>query len=213
MSASGAIKPIALTEWNITSEGSRQQVSFINGLHAAIILGEAIKNKYGETSRWDLANGWSNGNDHGLFNSGDEPGAEKWNPRPAFYYMYYFQKCMGDRLLASTVTGSDGLLCYASSFSSGQKGMILINKSSTEHNVNIEINDPLGPKYYWYLITGGTDNGAFSAKVLVNGKGPEGSSGGPLDYAVLKAYAANCGGGIKIKLPAHSAVFLNTDKK
>src|SRR6185436_12614216 len=56
----GTVKPVALDEWNITSEGSMQQVSFINGIHATILLGEAIKNKYGQTSRWDLANGWSN---------------------------------------------------------------------------------------------------------------------------------------------------------
>ena len=93
--ASAAVKPIALTEWNITSQGSMQQVSYINGMHAAILLGEALKNKYGETSRWDFANGWSNGNDHGLFNIGDEPDVPKWNPRPAFYYMYYFQKTIG----------------------------------------------------------------------------------------------------------------------
>ena len=93
MAASNAtVKPIALNEWNITSEGSMQQVSFVNGMHATILLGEAIKNKYGMTSRWDMANGWESGNDHGLFNIGDEPGVSKWNPRPAFYYMYYFQK-------------------------------------------------------------------------------------------------------------------------
>src|SRR4051812_9182886 len=41
ITAAGAtIKPIALTEWNITSQGSMQQVSFINGIHAAILMGE-----------------------------------------------------------------------------------------------------------------------------------------------------------------------------
>ncbi|MGZ3846065.1 MAG: alpha-L-arabinofuranosidase, partial [Flavisolibacter sp.] len=80
--AGGTLKPIALDEWNITSQGSMQQVSFVNGMHAAILLNEALKNKYGLTARWDLANGWSNGNDHGLFNIGDEPNVTKWNPRP-----------------------------------------------------------------------------------------------------------------------------------
>lgn len=59
--AGATIKPIALTEWNINAEGSKQKVSYISGMHAAILLGESLKNKYGETSRWDLANGWSNG--------------------------------------------------------------------------------------------------------------------------------------------------------
>jgi len=86
------LKPIALTEWNIFAEGSKQQTSYIAGMHAAIVLGEMIKNKYGMACRWDLANGYENGNDHGLFNKGDEPGVPKWNPRPAYYYLYYFQK-------------------------------------------------------------------------------------------------------------------------
>ena len=213
ISAGGALKPIALTEWNITSEGSRQQVSFINGLHATILLGEAIKNKYGETSRWDLSNGWNNGNDHGLFNSGDEPGAEKWNPRPAFYYMYFFQKCMGDRLLPSSVSGTDAVLSYASSFSSGQKGIVLVNKSSAVFTAGIEVNDPIGQRFYWYLLTGGNDNGEFSAKVFINGKGPDGASGGSLNYASIKAYAAPTNGGMKITLPPYSVAFLLMDKK
>jgi len=86
------LKPIALTEWNIFAEGSKQMCSYINGMHATIVLGELAKNKYGMASRWDLANGYNNGNDHGMFNHGDEPGVPVWYPRPAYYYMYYFQK-------------------------------------------------------------------------------------------------------------------------
>ncbi|RYY21419.1 MAG: alpha-L-arabinofuranosidase, partial [Sphingobacteriaceae bacterium] len=41
------LKPIALTEWNIFAEGSKQQVSHVAGMHAAMVLGELIKNQYG----------------------------------------------------------------------------------------------------------------------------------------------------------------------
>jgi hypothetical protein len=206
--AGQAIKPIALTEWNITSQGSMQQVSFVNGMHAAILLGEALKNKYGETSRWDLANGWNNGNDHGLFNIGDEPGANKWNPRPAFYYMYYFQKMLGDRLINSTVMGD--VLAYASSFTSGQKGVILVNKNTSEQDVQITVqNAKVGTRYYWYTLAGGTDNGEFSRKVYVNGNGPSGESGGPaISYSSIKAYSAVTQNGIKIPMPARSVVYV-----
>jgi hypothetical protein len=61
-----APKPIAMTEYNITSQGSMQQVSFVNGMHAAIVMGEALQSKFGMTGRWDLANGWSDGNDMGF---------------------------------------------------------------------------------------------------------------------------------------------------
>jgi hypothetical protein len=214
LSSAGAdMKPIALTEWNITSQGSMQQVSFINGMHAAILLGEALQNKYGMTGRWDLANGWSSGNDMGLFNIGDEPGGVKWNARPAYYYMYYFQKMLGDRMLKSTVTGSSDVLSFASSFSSGEKGVILINKGTTSQNVNITSNATAGNRFYFYTLTGGTDNGEFSRKVFVNGNGPDGISGGPSNYASIKPYSAETKNGIKVALPARSVVYVVMDKK
>ena len=212
VSAGATVKPIALTEWNITAQGSMQQVSFVNGMHAAILLGEALKNKYGETSRWDLANAWSNGNDHGLFNIGDEPGVNKWNPRPAFYYMYYFGKMIGDRLLNTTVLGD--VLAYASSFTSGEKGVILVNRGMASQTISITLkNATAGSRFYWYTLTGGTDNGEFSRKVFVNGKGSAEPSGGPAtEYTTLKAYSASTQNGIKIGLPARSVAYVVINK-
>ena len=210
--AGNITKPVALTEYNITSQGSKQQVSFVNGMHAAILLGEAIKNKYGLTARWDLANSYSAGNDHGLFNAGDEPGVAKWNPRPAFYYMYYFQKYMGDRMLKSTVLG--GVLAYASSFTSGEKGVILVNKSTSTETVNVILqNATAGTRFYWYTLTGGTDNGEFSSSVFVNGNGPTEPTGGPsATYTTMKANSAITSGGINVSMPARAVVYLVMDK-
>jgi len=211
--AGASVKPIALTEWNITSQGSMQQVSYISGMHAAILLGEALKNKYGETSRWDFANGWNNGNDMGLFNIGDEPNVPKWNQRPAFYYMYYFQKTIGDRLLTSTATGSGDILSYASSYTSGQHTIMLVNKGASSQVVQLSLkNASVGNRFYWYMLTGGNDNSGFSRKVFVNGKGPNIDSGGPLDYASLKAYSATTNNGVKISMPSKSVAFLIIDK-
>jgi len=75
-------------------------------------------------------NGYANGDDQGIFNNRDEPNVPDWNPRPAFFYMYYFQKFFGDHLLKSTVTGDPNIVCYASSFSSGEIGLVVINKST-----------------------------------------------------------------------------------
>lgn len=210
-SAGATIKPIALDEWNIFSEGSKQQVSNINGMHAAILLGEALKNKYGLTSRWDLANGWNDGNDHGLFNIGDEPGASRWNPRPAFYYMYYFQRMIGDRLLGTTVYGD--VLAYGSSFTSGEKGVILVNKNATAQTVQLALkNATAGARFYWYTLTGGTDNGEFSLQVFVNGRGPSESTGGPAaEYTSIKAYSAPTQNGIRVAMPPRSVVYLVID--
>lgn len=57
--------PLALTEYNIFAVGSQQAVSHANGMHAVLVTGEVIKKGFGAAMRWDLANGWDNGNDHG----------------------------------------------------------------------------------------------------------------------------------------------------
>jgi hypothetical protein len=209
-------KPIALTEWNIFSAGSQQQISSVAGVHAVMVLGEAIKDQYGEASRWDLANGWSAqspGNDQGLFSYG-QPNVPDFTPRPAFYYMYYFQKFFGDRMISSSVTGSSSIVSYASSFSSGQAGMVVVNTGESDQTVNLHFNNYYtGSNYYYYTLHGGTDNGDFSGKVLVNGTGPTIGYGGPSNYVSIAAYSTSTTGGIKVTVPARGVVFLVVDKK
>ena len=73
-------------------------------------------------------------------------------------------------------------------------------------------NATVGKRFYWYTLTGGTDNGEFSGKVFVNGKGPAYDSGGPSDYSTLNAYSAITGNGIFLKIPAGAVVYLVMDK-
>lgn len=212
--ANVALKPVALDEWNIFSTGSKQMVSNVAGLHAVMVLGETLKNQFSMASRWDLANAWENGNDHGLFNIGDEPGATKWNARPAFYYMYFFQKYFGDRMVTSSVTGSPDIVTYGSSFTSGQAGAILVNKGTADKTVTISFkNFAAGNKYYYYTLNGGTDNGSFSQKVLVNGVGPSAATGGPANYSSIAANVADIAGKITVNVPARGTVFLIAEGK
>jgi hypothetical protein len=209
-----AHKPIALTEFNIFSTGSKQQVSNVNGLHAVMVIGEALKNKIGLTSRWDLANGWDNGNDHGMFNIGDEPdGVPKWNPRPVYYYLYFFNKMLGDRLVSST-SQSSSVTSYASSFSSGEAAVALINKSSAAVTVQVVMkNFKPGTSFYYYRLNGGTDNGEFSRHVFVNGIDSSFASGGPAVYKTIKPYRTPTADGITVAIPARGAVYVVIEKK
>ena len=167
------------------------------------------------SARWDFANGWDNGNDHAMFNTGDEPGGvPKWNPRPAFYHIYFFQKFLGDRLISSSVQNTTDIISYASSYSSGEVGVALINKATDTKTVEIKIqNFRTGNRFYFYTLTGGNDNGEFSRKVFVNGRGPEYISGGPSGYAELKPYSSSATNGIRVALPGRAAVFIAIDKK
>ncbi|MDQ6901414.1 MAG: alpha-L-arabinofuranosidase [Bacteroidota bacterium] len=216
LTASGVgLKPIAFTEWNIQAIGSKQSVSYISGIHAAKTIGSIIKNNFGEASRWDIANGYANGDDQGMFNNGDEPGAPLWNPRPSFYYLYYFQKFFGDRMVNDSLKALNGdITTYSSTFTSGQAGTVIINSAALSHVVAINFKHfPAGNKYYWYVLTGGTDNAPFSSKVFVNGNGPSTATGGPLNYSSLKAYSANLNGTIQINVPPLSVIYLVADKK
>lgn len=212
--AGAPIKPIALTEWNMWAKDSKQQVSNTSGLFALLVMGEALTNKYGLAARWDFLNSWNNGNDHGLFSDGNEPGIPKWTPRPSFYYMYYFQKMLGDRLIPATVKNTEAIIPYASTYSSGQINVTLINTSPTAVTTEIKFNNfNMGKQFCWYSLEGSSDNGEFSRKVFVNGAGPALEAGGPAGYATLKPYATPVGNKLQVTVPALGAVCLVVDKK
>lgn len=207
------MKPLALTEWNIFAIGSKQMCSYISGIHAVLVLGELIKQQYGQASRWDLANGYSNGDDHGIFNNRDEPGVPNWNPRPAFFYMYYFQKYFGDHLLNSAVSGSPNIVCYASSFASGEIGMVVINKGTKGEMIRINMPDfGYGQRYYMYNLAGGTDNGNFSQRVYVNDHQPDNLTGGPInDLDGLKAWSDVVSKPVAFYSPEYSVQYILID--
>ncbi|MDE3143672.1 MAG: alpha-L-arabinofuranosidase [Bacteroidota bacterium] len=205
------LKPVTLTEWNIFAEGSKQQTSYIAGIHAAIALGEMIKNKYGMACRWDLANAYSNGNDHGLFNKGDEPGVPKWNPRPAYYYLYYFQKYFGDKMISSKINNDDSVIVYSSTFSSGQVGMVIINFSTFKKTLQVTIKNFMkGNNYYIYSLTGGKDNNQFSQHVLINRKEINVSAEKIEDIPADKFKIKN---GIMISAPSYSVNYILIENK
>lgn len=212
--AGAPVKPVALTEWNMWAKGSKQQVSNTSGVFALLVMGESLKNKYGMAARWDLLNGWSNGDDHGLFSDGKEPGIPKWTPRPSFYYMYFFQKMLGDRFIPVTVKNTNAVIPYASTYSSGEVNITLINTSASPVTTAIKINNfNAGSRFYWYSLEGSNDNGEFSRKVLVNGSGPSLAAGGPAGYSTLKANSATTQNGIKITVPPLGAVCMVVEKK
>lgn len=208
------VKPIVMDEWNMWAKDSKQQVSNASGVFAVLVLGETIRSKYGMAARWDMLNGWDNGNDHGLFSAGDEPGVSKWAARPSFYYMYFFKKLLGDRLVNSSVTTTTAIKAYASTWASGQLGVTLVNTSATAQNVEVKTkNFYPGERFYWYSLEGGNDNGEFSRRVLVNGSGPVGEAGGPADYHTLKARSGIAAGGIRVSVPPRGIIVLAIDKK
>jgi|GEM_PF-282154 Alpha-L-arabinofuranosidase len=203
--------PVLMTEYNINATGSAQGCSYVNGMHGALVVGELIKNQYGGGMRWDFMNGWDNGDNMGLFADG-EPGIARYTPRAPFFYLYYFEKYFGDRMVLSSVSGSSDVVAYASRFSSGQSSAVLVNKGTTNQVVTVKLrNFKPGKNYYYYILTGGTDHGDFSPKVYVNGKTSANTIGGPSDYATMKPYGNSITGDITIELPKLATAFLLAD--
>lgn len=96
-------------------------------------------------------------------------------------------------------------------FSSGQAGDILVNTSSSDQTVTIGINNFIpGTNYYYYVLQGGSE-ATFSRKVLINGSGPTGASGGPANFQGIPAIAGEQKGGINVVVPAYGVVFLVAD--
>ena len=201
--------PIALTEYNIFATGSKQAVSDINGLHGTMVVGDAIRQEYGAALRWDLANGWNNGDDHGMYSFGQEPGIQTYAPRPAFYYLYFMRKFMGDIMLNSRMRGDTNVIVYPSAFHSGHATAIIINKSRTRQVVRVNISDfKTGDRYFYYTLTGGDDNGDFSRKVFINGEGNNLDAGGPDNYYNTNAASSLIDKEIALELPALSATYI-----
>jgi hypothetical protein len=201
--------PIALTEYNIFAISSKQPVSHANGIHAVLVTGETMKTGIGAALRWDLANGWDNGNDMGMYSYGSEPGGiDTYAPRPAFYHLYFMHKFAGDVLLNSTIRGDTNVTVYPMAFSSGQASFAIVNRGRNTEVIRLNIKDfRFGSRYYTYTLTG-EDDVDFSRKVWVNGTGTSLVAGGPLNYAEIPAVSSTIGDEIKIKLPPVSSTFV-----
>jgi hypothetical protein len=200
--------PVALTEYNIFAVGSNQPVSHVNGIHAVLVTGQAIKTGFGAAMRWDLANDWGNGNDHGMFSYGNEPGIPQYSPRPAFYHLYYLQKYTGDVLLNSTINGNPKIVIFPTAFHSGQAGTAIVNMGTTQQTLRLNIeNFRFGDRYYTYTLTG-IPNTDFSRKVYVNDIGNSLDAGGPDDYENIKANSSQISDEIRIKIPPISVTYV-----
>jgi hypothetical protein len=205
-------KPIALTEWN-DSGSEAVLTSTTNGVQAVVAFCEMMKNNYGMSCRWLVANGGTGG----MFydNNPPAPGTPLWNPRPDYYYISYLQRFTGDHTVSTTVTASpvyNDILAYATRFASGEIGVVVVNKGNTNKVVTLATgNIGVGGKYYVYTLTGANDDTyGKSQAVVVNGVGPTSVPWGPGPQSLdtIKAWAYPVGSQIKLASPARSVQYV-----
>ena len=214
--------PIAMTEFN--SRSGIRELSRTNAIFVSACLGEYAKNGYDAVTLWNMQNGYENpndgkdGGDHGIISRNDA-GADNilgnaddlpdGSAYPALYAYYYYSKYFGDQMLSSTVSNAD-LLIYPTTFTSGEIGLVLINKSANNHTAECTLqNKKLGNRIYWHTITG---EGDMDRTVFINGNGPAlGSAGvsGPQNYASLPPNSASVSGNsFKFDAPAYSVSYI-----
>ncbi|MBN1129050.1 MAG: hypothetical protein JXA71_08690 [Chitinispirillaceae bacterium] len=196
--------PIALTEWNIQATGTRG-VGPANAIFHAMATGEHIKNGWGLVTTWDLHNGYSNGTDHGLLAANNEPGVAEGTPHCYFFANYYYHRCFGDVLVPATATSAT-MAVYASRFSSGQFGIVVVNVSANSQTVRLTTaSGPVFSRYYWWEIS--TDN-IEGRNIAVNNVNGTQESGGPDNYESVLPWSAHSTGEITITSKPYSANFI-----
>jgi hypothetical protein len=199
-------KPIALTEYNM-GWGAPANVgsSFEMGMQASVLMCEMIKNKVFMGARWYI-NGMMSGNELGV-NYANKPRAE-------FYYLTYLQKYFGDVAISTTSTNSN-VLCYASRYSGGETGMVVVNAGDLPQTVSV-LTDSIGvgDKYYIYSFTSNSDSAGFSPTVYINGTPPSKYQFGPYNTLFdIKAIAYTTDSReIKFTLPGRSLQMITIEK-
>ena len=177
--------PIALTEFNtrsratISANDGATNVSHSAGLFISHALGEFIRQGYGSAMMWDLVNGYSDGEDHGVFSSPKEYDVPELTPHPSFYHYYLYNKCFGDTYF-DVRTNNDQVRIHASSFSSGEVGLVILNGSPKSHKVSINVkNDEAFDTAYQFEVY---NENPLSRKTFVNGMTGPYVAGGPEKY-------------------------------
>jgi hypothetical protein len=197
-------KPLALTEYGMSPGASANEArSYVNGMQAAVLICELIKNKFGLGARWYL----------NTMLAGDGFSSYYTNhPFAEFYYLTYLEKYFGD-VAINTTSSNSNVLCYSSRYSSGETGMVIVNKDTTTQTISVSADSVgVGSKYYIYTFTSDKDSGNFSPHVYINGKGPSTYQFGPYDSLFnIKAYAYTIDNEIKFTLPGRSVQMITIE--
>lgn len=197
--------PIALTEYNIFSEEKYKATSHLNGLFFASVIGEIIRHGYGMANMWDLKNGWENGKDHGLLASADEPGVEEDTPHPVFFPYYFYTRLFGD-VMVSASASKNTIKAYASRFTSGETGIVLVNPTAADETVLLDLREvaPEG-RYYVYEVQ---HDDPDSRTVTINGVGTSQEGGGPENYEAVPALSGPIEGELLLTMKQYSANYV-----
>jgi hypothetical protein len=197
--------PVAFTEYNVAGSSTTNMKS---GLFMAEALATIVENRFTLATAW--VNEWNldgTGNhSHGLLAKNDWRQAD-FTPRPSYTPFYYFGKNFGDQMIEANLTGDDKMRAYASTFSSSEIGVVILNYEDTSKSVAVDfVNTMNVDTAYWYTVHADNVN-AGNTKFYVNGTTSTTSGGGP-DLDNVAANFAVLTDSSYFTLPKYSATYL-----
>lgn len=195
--------PIAMTEFNVRA--GRKNTQQISAVFNAMALGEFVRHNYGLVNIWNIANSFSQGNDHGMLTRND-PDRDDYNPNPSFYSYFLTQKYFGDHMVKNSPEHTQGVQVYSTLFSNGNLGILAVNSGDAEQTTQFDLQNFTGSgKIYSHHLTA---SGPESREVFLNGFS-ESNVSGPLNYKAILPYSWNFSSNPRFDLEPYSVnVFL-----
>ncbi|MBS2213298.1 sulfatase-like hydrolase/transferase [Carboxylicivirga mesophila] len=181
--------PVAMTEFN-----SRGPVNctMVNGIFVTRVLAEAIKHGYGMVDLWVSEWKWSEtAQESKGFLAKDDPAQADYTPRQSYIPYQYFKRSFGDQMVKCSSDNAD-IQVYASTFSSGETGLIIINSNATAKTVKLDLETLNAEEadIYWHEFYANSIE-ANDKKFYINGQSGNTIGGGPDDFATIAPYKAS----------------------
>jgi len=175
--------PVNITEYN--TQGY-QTTNIANALFTANLIPSFIKYRINLATTWVNEWGYNNNDNssHGILTKND-PNQADYTPRPVYTTYYYYAKFFGRKLVSAQTTGDNNIVGYASTFSDGSTGIVLMNYSGQNKQVGVQFTNTNNYNTtYRYEIYADNMN-AGNTKFYVNGETAGTSGGGPADLSTV----------------------------
>jgi hypothetical protein len=207
--------PLALTEWNIKAPHQTTQVAALQAVSNICSMQEL---GFGAATYFSIKDHWRTDNgDFGMFANHD-PLIKNSEPYPAFYHFYFLSQVLGDQMIEAKLNPEKNanVMCFASSFSSGGLGVIIVNKSNKTEAVKLNLsNFKMGKKIYWYELSKPEGSDDWSEKVEVNGQSNiQNAKGGPsANFDKIPAWSKPIKGGLSLEIKGLSVMYILVEEK
>lgn len=183
--------PVAMTEFNTRGP---YNCTMVNGLFVAQVLGEVIKTGYGMVNLWVSEWNWSEADQESKgFLARNDPDQDDYTPRQSYMVYHYYEKCFGDQMVEAASNHSD-VKVYASTFESGEIGLVVVNTSGTEKSVQLDLSAMSnGTDYstaHWYEFYANTIavSPSVDKQFYINGQTGTTTGGGPENFDDVPPY-------------------------